>query len=135
MPLLAQDALVAATASLPGSAVTVTSSLIDTGNVDGDNMPGRVQYKLTAPILTATQLGSGSSVTYTIYTSPNSDASSAVAKYVVPTVQTGTSSGDLTGFTFHFALPTTAKQYIYFTAAGAGGVAASASSASLVALF
>jgi flagellar capping protein FliD len=131
-----KDASLKLTKALPNGAATVTSSSVDTGKATANgHQPGNVEFLLTAPALTTTELADTQTITYNVITSDNSDLSSPSTLIAGPIVQTGAGGVGAVGATYRFRLPTSAKRYVGFTAVKAGASNASTSSGTLQPLF
>jgi hypothetical protein len=132
-----RDALVKATRALPASTTAVTSGAIDTGKGSAGDQVANVDFLLSAPVATITQLPDTKTFTYAVIMSDDADLSSSTTLYPSVIVQTGATGGSAAAATFRFRIPSTAKRYIGFTvtpsASGTGD--ASAATATLEVMF
>jgi hypothetical protein len=133
--LLAEDANLYVTGNLPTATATTTSTaLLDltenagTGVSAGADqfVPQRVNFILKAPALATGQLPDTDTVTYSIWSSPNSDGSSAVEYIPSALVQTGAGGAGAAAVNFTFALPANILRYLFAKATTGAGAAASA---------
>ena len=132
-----RDAALKITKALPAGAVTVTSDAIDTGNKTAwAHQPADVEYLLSAPTLTITELPNTKVITYNIVTGATSDLTSSPTTLIAGCiVQTGATGSSAAAATYRFKLPAAAQQFVGFTAVGNDAtVAASDASATLEAL-
>ena len=131
-----RDALVKTTVELPDAAETNTSTAIDTGKATtSGEQPGNVEFLVSAPALTTTQLPDTKTITYNIIHSDNADLSSSSALLSAVITQTGAGGAGAAAATFRFKLPSTAKRYIGLTAVGVATVDADDADGTLEALF
>lgn len=133
-----RDSALKVTRALPNGAATVNSSAgIDLGHVNtkGGRLAADFEFLLTYPTLGATPLPDTQTITYSIITSANSDMSSPTVALASVAVQTGASSAGDAGGTYRFRLPTDCQRYVGIRAVKTGAADASASSATLEALF
>ena len=91
---LTRDAALRGTRALPSAAsATVDGAAVDIGLVSNSLgatfLPGHAFFLLTYPLLSATQLPDGATVTFSILESANADLSSPTVKYPNIVVQTG----------------------------------------------
>jgi hypothetical protein len=129
-----RDALLKITRALPASTTAVTSTAIDMGNTTAlASQPGNLEFLLTAPAVTTSQLPDAKTFTYKIIHSDNSDLSSPADLLSSVIVQTGAGGAGAAGATKRFRLPSDAKRYIgvVVTPSASGTGDASGASATL----
>ena len=126
-----RDAALKILRALPAGAATVISAAIDTGNgVVGDSVIAG-DFELVAPALTVARLADATTVTYNICWSANANLSAPVTYIAGAIVQLGAGGVGAVGSTYKFRLPSTADQFIFFTAVKTGAADASGVSATL----
>ncbi len=132
-----KDAGLKVTRALPASITAVTSTAIDTGKSSRGDQPGELEYLLTAPLVTITELPDTKTMTYAIIGSDSSDLSNPTTLIPNAIVQTGATGGSQASSTYRFRLPTTGKRYlgVSITPSTSGTGDASGKSATLEAIF
>lgn len=145
-----KDMLLSANVTLPAGATTVISSAIDLGIGPANGFdPGRLEFRIEVPALLATQIAASQSVGFGVFTSPNTNGSSATP-YVQatptnsgqsfqpggllpqnPAANTaGTSGGS--AYVVTFKLPTfVPNRYLFVSATGGSSIAASSAVANV----
>lgn len=133
-----RDSSLKSTRALPNGAATVNSATgIDLGhlNTKGGRLLAEIEFLLTYPTVTTSQLADTTTITYSIITSASSDMSSPTVLMPGIAVQTGASSAGATGGTYRFRLPTDCQRYVGLRAVKTGAADASAATATLEMLF
>lgn len=131
-----KDASLKITRALPASTTAVTSTAFDTGKCTtlGKQLAD-VEFLVSAPALTATQLPDTKTMTYDIIESDNADLSTPSVLQSAVITQTGDTGA--AAATNRFKIPTDAKRYIglRITPSAAGTGDASGADATLEPLF
>lgn len=132
--LLLQDNNLIETGTLPAGATSTQTTSLDTRTGPfGTFVPERVEFLLSVPALTSTQLPNSDTITYNILQSV--DGATWTTLYPGVLVQTGASSAGAAANTFNFRPPVGCSRYLAAQAVGVAGVAASGSSFTLSAQF
>jgi hypothetical protein len=132
-----KDALVKVTKALPNGAATVYSDGIDTGTTPaGAQLAPIMEWKLTAPALSTTELGDAATMKYSILmdTVDPIDGSSVVLHADILT-QTGADGAGAAAAEVRFRLPSNALRILGFKAVNSAAGNASGKSATLEAVF
>lgn len=126
-----RDALVSPiTVVLPATASLSTfTTVIDTGNIDGDFL-AESELLLTTPTLTTAQLPDADTVTYNIQTSTDSSFGGTLVLASSFVVQTGAGAAGSTGSTKRFRLPTNVQRYVRVQASAGTAAGANLTSSS-----
>lgn len=132
-----KDALKKLTLALPGSATTVYATPgLDTEVTANGRQPNEVEYLLSAPALTTSQLGNSATMKYSILTdSVDPVDGSSVALVTDCIVQTGANSAGAAAAEYRFKLPSTATRILGFKAVNSASGDCSGASATLEAIF
>ena len=134
---LLKDAALNGTNVLPAAAATTSTSLIDLENGPyGQFSPNRVEFSLTIPSLSPTQLPNSTSIAYAIYTSDvaTTNSASAVAMNIATTVYANASSGTAAS-SIVFRLPYSSHRYLFANATAAASTLATTATMTLAVLF
>jgi len=108
--------------ALHNGAGATSSAAVDLMNSAKGDFAALVQFRITAPALTTTQLPDTKTVTYAVMQSANADLSSATALYPAVLVQTGAAGAGATTASYEFRVPTNVQRYVFITATvGAAG--------------
>jgi hypothetical protein len=117
--------------ALPTGASAVTATGLDLGHGTTGRNVADYEFLLTAPALAVGQLANGSTMTYAIVTSANSDMSSPTVINSAALVQTGAGGAGAAGNTLRFRLPTNCQRYVSVRATNSAAADASAASYTL----
>jgi hypothetical protein len=126
-----QDATLNTALALPNGAATTTSAAIDLQNGTHGDFVAPVQFTLTVPAVTTSMLPDAGTITYDIYTSPNSDLSGSTKIISGLIVQTGAGGAGAAGASADFRVPTSVGRYLFYKAVKSGTGNASTVSATL----
>jgi len=135
MSFLRKDAQVKATRALPSGAATVNGAAIKLDVSSRDQLLAEVQWLITAPALAVGQLANGSTMKYSLITSPNSDGSSPTVIYKDLITQTGAGGAGAAAATSKVRLPADVTGYVGLQVINSAAADASAASATLEAVF
>jgi len=135
MSFLRKDAQLRATRALPAAAATVNGAAIKLDVASRDQLLAEVQWLITAPALAVGQLANGSTMKYSLITSPNSDGSSPTVIYKDLITQTGAGGAGAAAATSKVRLPADVTGYVGLQVINSAAADASAASATLEAVF
>ncbi len=135
MSFLRKDAQLRATRALPAAAATVNGAAIKLDVASRDQLLAEVQWLITAPALAVGQLANGSTMKYSLITSPNSDGSSPTVIYKDLITQTGAGGAGAAAATSKVRLPADVTGYVGLQIINSAAADASAASATLEAVF
>ena len=123
----------AATGNLPlpvGSTTTVSTS-VDTGNSPTGDFVADVEFDISVPELTATEIPDGEMISYDLIVSNNSDLSSPTLLYPGLIVQFGAAGVGAEAASYRARLPNAIPRYIGLQATGTANVSAAGFSATI----
>jgi hypothetical protein len=135
MPKNLKDANLTVTRALPNGAAAVTSASIDLGHTTNGEVPGDVEFLITAPAMATALMGDGKTMIYAVVSSANADLSSPTVVYDRVLVQTGAGGAGCAAGSARFRLPSNAQRYVGVRATGSATGDATGSSFTLEALF
>lgn len=132
MPYQIKDAALSKTAALPNGAATTTTTAVQLhGSSSLRDFVADLEFKLTIPALTVTELADTQTITYTIETSDDSAFGSGNVTISLSTVQTGAGGAGATGTTVLVRPNSALKSYVRAKAVKTGASNASTSSMTL----
>jgi len=134
MSFLRKDAQLRATRALPAAAATVNGAAIKLDVASRDQLLAEVQWLITAPALAVGQLANGSTMKYSLITSPNSDGSSPTVIYKDLITQTGAGGAGAAAATSKVRLPADVTGYVGLQVINSAAADASAASATIEAV-
>lgn len=123
-----QDKTLIITQALPNGAASVTSTAIDLESTGGEFLAD-VEFELTVPALTVTQLADTQTITYIVETSASSGFGSITTLNASLAVSTGAGGAGDVAVSKRFRVPSNVLRYIRIKATKTG--ASNASTASL----
>lgn len=129
-----KDALLKISATLPNGSASASApaAFMDTGKLtSAGDVPGNIEFLLTGPALTTTELPDTKTMVYDVQHSDNADGSSPSTLIDNAITQTGASSAGADAATYRFKLPTGHKRYVGFSASNSGAGNASGKSGTL----
>jgi hypothetical protein len=118
------------TNALPNGAAATTSTVIDLESTPPGDFLAPIEFELTVPALTTTQLGDTQTITYSVEMSATSGFGSTTVLYGSIGVQTGAGGAGDVALTRRFRLPTNVLRYVRVRATKTG--ASNASTASMI---
>jgi hypothetical protein len=130
-----QDAQLNVTFALPNGAANVSSGGVDLANDAAGDFVANVQFTLSVPALTTSQLPDAGTIIYDVYQSANADLSSPSLVYPSFLTQTGAGGAGVAASTKDFRLPTGVSRYVFIKATKSGTGNASTSNAQLLVNF
>ena len=125
------DAAASASVVLPVGATTTTSGSIDTGNSPTGDFVADVEFDISIPALTATEIPDDELISYDLIVSNNSDLSSPAFLYPGLVVQLGAGGAGAEAASYRARLPNAIPRYIGLQATGTANVSAAGFSASI----
>lgn len=122
-----QDNNLIVTKALPNGAASVTSDAIDLESTSGEFLAD-VEFELTVPALTTTQLGDTQTITYIVETSAAADFGSITTLNATLAVSTGAGAAGDVAVSKRFRVPSAVLRYIRIKATKTGATNASTAS-------